>query len=138
MRDSPRASEKAFGSGTARQWIFMEIKMTNAPSKSTTIGLSMGAACIALLFGTAVAAADSVIITKEQAPEVQQYIVKQHVEPVTPSDNFDVQVGTVVPETVEIHQLDVPSLPKEYDYMVVNGQTVIVDPQTRKIVQVLH
>jgi hypothetical protein len=116
----------------------MEIKMTNAPSKSTTIGLSMGAACIALLFGTAVAAADSVIITKEQAPEVQQYIVKQHVEPVTPPDNFDVQVGTVVPETVEIHQLDVPTLPKEYDYMVVNGQTVIVDPQTRKIVQVLH
>jgi hypothetical protein len=121
-----------------RQWIFMEIKMTNAPSKSTTIGLSMGAACIALLFNTAVASADSVIITKDQAPEVQQYIVKQHVEPVAPPDNFDVQVGTVVPETVEIHQLAVPSLPKEYDYMVVNGQTVIVDPETRKIVQVLH
>jgi hypothetical protein len=39
---------------------------------------------------------------------------------------------------VEIHQLDVPSLPKQYDYMVVNGQTVIVDPDTRKIVQVLE
>jgi len=112
--------------------------MTNAISRSIRINFSMGTACIALLFGTAVAAADSVIITKDQAPEVQQYIVKQHVEPVTPSDDFDVQVGTVVPDTIVIHRLAVPSLPKEYEYMIVNGQTVIVDPETRKIVQILH
>jgi len=93
---------------------------------------------MAILFGSAVASADSLIITKEQAPEVQQYIVKQHVEPVTPPDDFDVQVDTVIPDTVEIHQLEVPSLPRQYDYMVVNGQTVIVDPDTRKIVQVLQ
>jgi hypothetical protein len=93
---------------------------------------------MAILFGSAVASADSLIITKEQAPEVQQYIVKQHVEAVTPPDDFDVQVGTVIPDTVEIHQLEVPSLPRQYAYMVVNGQTVIVDPDTRKIVQVLQ
>jgi len=112
--------------------------MTNPTNKSILIGLSTGAACIALIIGASVASADMVIITKDQAPEVQQYIVKQHVEPVTPSDDFDAQVGTVVPDTIIVHRLAVPSLPKEYDYMVVNGQTVIVDPETRKIVQVLH
>jgi hypothetical protein len=49
-----------------------------------------------------------------------------------------VEVGTVVPDTVEIHQLAVPDLQVQYDYMVVNGQTVLVDPQTRKIVQIIH
>jgi hypothetical protein len=112
--------------------------MTNTTSRSIASGLSMGAACMALVVGASVASADSVIITKEQAPEVQQYIVKQHIELVVPPEGFDVQVGTVVPGTVEIRQLDVPSLPKRYDYMVVNGQTVIVDPETRKIVQVLE
>ena len=112
--------------------------MTNTTSRSIASGLSMGAACMALVVGASVASADSVIITKEQAPEVQQYIAKQHIEPVVPPEGFDVQVGTVVPGTVEIRQLDVPSLPKRYDYMVVNGQTVIVDPETRKIVQVLE
>jgi len=112
--------------------------MTNTTSRSIASGLSMGAACMALVVGASVASADSVIITKEQAPEVQQYIVKQHIEPVVPPEGFDVQVGTVVPGTVEIRQLDVPSLPKRYDYMVVNGQTVIVDPETRKIVQILE
>lgn len=100
--------------------------------------IACATAGMAILFGSAVASADSLIITKEQAPEVQQYIVKQHLEPVTPPNDFDVQVGTVVPDTVEIHQLEVPSLPRQYDYMVVNGQTVIVDPDTRKIVQVLQ
>jgi len=112
--------------------------MTNTTSRSIASALSTSAACIALIMGASVARADSVIITKDQAPEVQQYIVKQHVEPVTPSDDFDVQVGMVVPDTIVIHRLAVPSLPKEYEYMIVNGQTVIVDPETRKIVQILH
>jgi hypothetical protein len=112
--------------------------MRNAIRTSITSSLSTGAACIALIIATSVASADSVIISTEQAPEVHQYIVKQHVEPIAPPEGFDVQVGTVVPEAIEIHRLEVPSLPRKYDYMVVNGQTVIVDPDTRKIVQVLE
>jgi hypothetical protein len=112
--------------------------MMNATSRLIASGLSTGAACIALIVGASVASADSVITTKEQAPQVQQYIVKQHVEAVSPPGDFDVQIGTLVPDTIEIRQLEVPSLPRKYDYMVVNGQTVIVDPDTRKIVQVLQ
>lgn len=100
--------------------------------------LILAVAGVLSLSGTAVALADSVVITSDQAPEVHQYVVKQHVEAVTPPSDFQVEVGTVVPESVEIHTLDVPSLSKKYDYMVVNGQTVIVDPQTRKIVQVMQ
>ena len=100
--------------------------------------LLASAAGLAFICGSSAALADSVIITKDEAPQVQQYIVKQHVEEVTPPGDFQVEVGTVVPDSIEVHVLDVPSLPKKYDYMVVNGQTVIVDPDTRKIMQVLQ
>src|SRR6185312_11164716 len=116
-------------------------RQSNQPSKRRNpmnTKLILAVAGILSLSGTAVALADSVVITSDQAPEVHQYIVKQHVEAVTPPSDFQVEVGTVVPESVEIHTLDVPSLSKKYDYMVVNGQTVIVDPQTRKIVQVMQ
>jgi hypothetical protein len=43
-------------------------------------------------------------------------------------------LGTKVPDTVELHQ--VPDV--TYRYAVINGQTVLVDPQTHQIVQVLN
>ncbi|MGN6465288.1 MAG: DUF1236 domain-containing protein, partial [Rhizobiaceae bacterium] len=65
-------------------------------------------------------------------------VVKQNPAPVVLPSDTTVEVGTVVPDSVEIRQLDVPDMQVQYDYMVVNGQTVLVDPQTRKIVEVLQ
>jgi hypothetical protein len=91
-----------------------------------------------LTAGTAYALADTVVIAPEQQRVIHEYVVRQdHAPVVLPSDTA-VEVGTVVPEAVEIRQLDVPDMQVQYDYMVVNGQTVLVDPQTRKIVQIIH
>ena len=91
-----------------------------------------------LTAGTAYALADTVVIAPEQQRVIHEYVVKQAPPPVVLPSDTAVEVGTVVPEAVEIRQLDVPDMQVQYDYMVVNGQTVLVDPQTRKIVQIIH
>ena len=65
--------------------------------------------------------------------EVRTYVMEQQV----PSVVFegDVAVGAVLPDTVEIHTIDGQA---DYAYTVVNDQRVIVNPQTRTVVQVLQ
>ena len=81
---------------------------------------------------------DTIVIAPEQQKVIHEYVVKQNTAPVVLPSDTTVEVGTVVPDSVEIHTLDVPDMQTRYDYMVVNGQTVLVDPQSRKIVEVLH
>jgi hypothetical protein len=91
-----------------------------------------------LTAGTAYALADTVVIAPEQQRVIHEYVVQQAPPPVVLPSDTTMEVGTVVPDTVEIRQLDVPDMQVQYDYMIVNGETVLVDPQTRKIVQIIH
>lgn len=47
---------------------------------------------------------------------------------------MELNVGTAQPDTVELHE--VPNV--KYRYVVVDNQTVVVDPGTRKIVKIIH
>lgn len=67
-----------------------------------------------------------------------EYVVKQHVEPVAPPSGVDITVGTTLPDTVEIHDLDVPDMKTRYSYVVVEGRTVLVELGTRRIVRVIE
>ncbi|MBN9067664.1 MAG: DUF1236 domain-containing protein [Rhizobiales bacterium] len=91
-----------------------------------------------LAAGTGFALADTVVIAPAQQRVIHEYVVKQNPAPIVLPSDTAVEVGTVVPDSVEIQPLDVPDMQVHYDYMVVNGQTVLVDPQTRKIVQIIH
>ena len=75
-------------------------------------------------------------ITVDQRPAFREYIVRERVPDYTISDR--VSVGTVLPETGVIYY-DVPqrfgSTPLRYT--VVNGETVLVEPRSRRIVQVI-
>jgi uncharacterized protein YraI len=63
-------------------------------------------------------------------PAVQTYVVQNPVDPVYLSG--EVVVGAGIPDTVRLVQ--VPD--SQYDYVYVNGQPVLVDPSTRRIVYV--
>ncbi len=54
-----------------------------------------------------------------------------------PSDKpgDDHVLGSRVPETVELYTIDQPDM--AYRYVVVDGRTVLVNPETREIVRVL-
>jgi hypothetical protein len=46
----------------------------------------------------------------------------------------ELNIGSTLPDTVELHE--VPDV--EYRYVVVDNQTVVVDPGTRKIVKIIR
>ena len=81
-----------------------------------------------LAAGAGYALADTIVIAPEQQKVIHEFVVKQNTAPVVLPSDTTVEVGTVVPDSVEIHTLDVPDMQTRYDYMVVNGQTVLVDP----------
>ena len=75
-------------------------------------------------------------IVTEQRPAFRQYVIREHVPAYTIPDR--VVVGAVLPET-GVTFYDVPQTfgVTPYRYTVVNGETVLVEPRTRRIVQIL-
>lgn len=72
----------------------------------------------------------------EQRPAFREYVVRERVP------NFNIPgrtvVGTVLPET-GVTYYDVPQRfgATSYRYTVVNGETVLVEPRSRRIVEVI-
>jgi hypothetical protein len=76
-------------------------------------------------------------IAADQRPAFREYIIRERVPNYTIPDR--VVVGGVLPET-GVTTYDVPQTfaVTPYRYTVVNGQTVLVEPRTRRIVQVVE
>ena len=76
-------------------------------------------------------------IAVERRPAFREYIVREHVPNYTIPDR--VIVGGVLPDA-GVTYYDVPQsfgvMP--YRYTVVNGQTVLVEPRSRRLVQVVE
>lgn len=89
---------------------------------------------IALLGGVHVASAETVVIAPEQETVIREYVKKQ---PIASIDlpGVELNIGSTVPDTVEIHKIDAPDV--TYSYTVVGGRTYVVEPGTRKIVKIL-
>jgi len=87
--------------------------------------------------GGAVIIDDDDGIAVERRPAFRDYIVRERVPNYTISEQ--VIVGGVLPET-GVTYYDVPQTfgVTPYRYTVVNGQTVLVEPRTRRIVQVVE
>lgn len=75
-------------------------------------------------------------IAVDQRPAFREYIVRERVPNYTIPDR--VVVGAVLPES-GVTFYDVPQTfgATSYRYTVVNGETVLVEPRTRRIVQVI-
>ena len=74
-----------------------------------------------------------VIVTPEQDTVVREYVKKQPLASVK-VPGVELNVGTALPDTVEIHEI-----PKvKYRYVVIDNRTVLVDPGTHKIVKVYN
>jgi hypothetical protein len=97
-----------------------------AQAQSGTVGIVRG--------GTVIG--DNEGITVEQRPAFREYVVRERVPAFTIPDR--VTVGAVLPEA-GITYYDVPQTygSTPYRYTVVNGETVLVEPRSRRIVQVI-
>jgi hypothetical protein len=95
-------------------------------------------AAMLLLAGTGMAAAQDVIVTPEQQIVIREYVVREQVEPIAPPPGIEIMVGTTLPDTVEVQPLDVPDIDTRYEYVVIEDRTVLVEPETRRIVQIIE
>jgi hypothetical protein len=77
------------------------------------------------------------VLGVEERPRFRNYAAEQH----RPSYQYreDVRVGGVLPEE-GVSYYDVPPEygARDYRYTVVNGRTVLVDPRTNRIVEVVE
>jgi hypothetical protein len=79
-------------------------------------------------------AQDTIVIAPEQETVIREYVKKEPLASIS-VPGIELNVGSRVPETVELHALDVPDV--QYRYVVIDDRTVLVDPGTRQIVRVL-
>ena len=87
-----------------------------------------------LVAGAGVAAAQTVVIAPEQVTVIREYVKSK---PVASIDlpGIELNIGSTVPDTVELHTIEAPDV--AYSYTVVGGRTYVVEPGTRKIVHVI-
>jgi len=94
--------------------------------------MGMAASTLFLASVGAVTAQD-VVIQPEQETVIREYVKKQPLASIS-VPGIKLSLGSTLPDTVELHE--VPNV--QYRYAVIDNQTVVVDPGTRKIVQVIQ
>ncbi|KRE11602.1 hypothetical protein ASE66_24035 [Bosea sp. Root483D1] len=84
------------------------------------------------------AAAGAIVggISADHRTEFRTYVKEQKVPSVAYREK--VVVGATLPETVTYREVPAKYGKTEYRYTVVNDQTVLVEPKTRKIVQIIE
>jgi hypothetical protein len=100
-----------------------------AQAQSDTVGIVRG--------GVVVDESDAIGIVPDRRPAFREYVIRERVPTYTIPDR--VVVGGVLPEA-GITYYDVPQTygPTTYRYTVVNGQTVLVEPRSRRVIQVVE
>ena len=101
---------------------------------ASTIGIGLFAASYAL------AQDATVIIQPEQRSVIHEYIVKEHVKPMVLKER--IEVGTAIPQDVELAPMPEAIYTKipesrRYEMMYWNGHAVFVDPDSRRVVQIV-
>ena len=97
--------------------------------------LSSAIAGIMLVAGVSAVAAQDVIIAPEQETVIREYVQKQPLASIN-LPGVELNIGSTLPETVEVAPIEVPDV--QYRYVVVDGRTVLVEPETRKIVHIIQ
>jgi uncharacterized protein YcfJ len=114
-----------------------------AQSGGAAAGATTGAVGGAIVGGPVGAAVGGVTgaivggIADQQQPEFRSYVTTQKVPSYTYRE--EVRVGAVLPEAgVTYHEVPAEYKVKGYRYTVVNNTPVLVEPGSRKIVQVIR
>lgn len=97
--------------------------------------LHVAATGLFLLAGIPLASAQTaVVIEPQQEVVIREYVKKK---PLASIDlpGVELNIGSTVPEEVELHAVEVPDV--NYEYVVVDNRTVLVEPGTRRIVHVI-
>lgn len=115
-----------------------------ACQSGTTAGAAGGAVTGAIVGGPVGAAVGGIagaaagtVLTAEESTRVRSYVVAQRRPSIQVADQ--VVVGQPLPSRVRLYSVPQSvGLANPYSYTIVNDRTVLVDPQTRTVVQVIE
>ncbi len=110
---------------------------------AAAIALLAGGTAIAQPAGTATTTTTTTVtkkttITPSEEPMIKEYVVKEHRPSIPPPAGFEVAPGAVVPPAVALYPFPENVAWHNYNYAVIGGETVVVDPATRHIVTVIR
>lgn len=99
-------------------------------------------AATTMLAGVAVAQTSSTTtttttITPQQETAIKTYVTKEKTKSMAAPSGFTLAPGAAVPEAVELHSFGSDMGMTHYRYSVINNRTVVVDPQTRKVIKII-
>ena len=130
----------AFAVGIAA---ILAIPASGFAQSGTVTGAATGAVGGAVVGGPVGAAVGGVVgavaggIADNDRPRFRHYVEERHVRPYR--YDGDVAVGTTLPsDGVEYYEVPSEYKVQKYRYTVVNGRTVLVEPGTRRIVEVIE
>ena len=106
------------------------ISAASAQTATTTTTTTGGA--------VATTGATTVTIQPEVRTKVREYVTTNKAKSVAVPSGFTVSTGAVLPEAVEVQSFPATVGVTQYRYAVVGDQTVLVDPSSRRIVEVIR
>jgi hypothetical protein len=104
----------------------------SAQTATTTTTTTGGAAV------TTGATAGAVTIQPEVRTKVKQYVTTSKPKAVTAPSGFTVSTGAVLPSTIELEAFPADVGVTQYRYVQIGGQTVLVEPSSRRIIEVIQ
>lgn len=75
-------------------------------------------------------------ITTEQSGKIKSYFMKEKPKSVKVQES--VAIGATLPATVELHTFPADVGVTQYRYTMVNDRAVLVEPSSRKIIQIIE
>jgi Protein of unknown function (DUF1236) len=110
----------------------------NPVNAGAAAGAAVGGA-VGAIVGAPAAIAGGIIggLTGADAPRFHHYVVEQDIPSYTWTDHPRVVVGEVLPPAVTLYPVPREYGVTRYQYTVVDREPVLVDPSTRRIVEVV-
>ena len=110
-----------------------------AAAQSTTVTTGSGGTSTTVTTGGGAAATTgTVTIQPEVRTRVREYVTTSRPQAAQVPSGFTVRRGVALPATVELQTFPATVGVTQYRYAVVGSQTVLVDPGSREIVEVLE
>ena len=105
--------------------------------KRTFVGLVAATAMVATSAAFAQTSTE-ITISGPERTKIKEYVVKEKVKPVTVKEK--VTVGATLPADVEIHTApaDWGTSASKYSYVYTDNHVVLVEPSSRRIVQIIE
>lgn len=82
-------------------------------------------------------AVSTTTVTTEQQSKIKAFVAKEKMKSVAAPAGFTVATGATLPATVEVKSFPA-DVGVKHSYTVIGDRTVLVEPGTRKIVQVIQ